>query len=497
MNRKLRVALLASLLLVSTVAGGLGPAAMASTATAASTPSECSVDDSAQYGFISGIKSALGLQPAYGEVVECTEQIQQQAAEDNQTATDLYSSARQAKRSWESTNTIAQNSLETVQTAAFAKGQAAAAEAMDSGVSRSEAVQTGRQVAIDFVTQKQINYAQRYESTAHTLKELSFRAANESGVSNTLIGIQNERTTYDYSNIHSSEPRSFTLANGSSLSLPFLNHDGSFPVIWAETFAHRDEPDYSQSQIRVESTNGQSSFTFFNTTDTGSVMAEFDSTAQLAADNVEAWVNGTYDPYQNGELNLSSAVNPLTMGQEYAQDYNETGYHAYAAASLSSLGLTSPSLENTGSMTISHNGTNYVGSLMSQDPPSSGVWESGKTYSDAGIPGVQLIASQSSGLVPLDGEFTVVTIENRDGVEIGNTTTETTDVTTINNSEYIAMQEELTAIRNTMENRSVMPGTGGGSSGPSLPEIPLWGYGIIGGVVAAGFIGVAVKRELN
>lgn len=398
--------------------------------------------------------------------------------DDTQTALDIYSAASAAAQSWDEFNTVAQNYLSDTRTVAFAKAQAAAIEAIDAGKTEAEVRQAAVDAVRDYYTKRQLNYYRAAETKLVTLKNLALRAQNESGVSGTLVELDEvaSGSTYPYSFIETTQNRSLTLINGTSASFTAViaersgNYRSIFGVRWSSsTSLSTKEPikpltDDKTFDVQVDGVDTETSFVAFDLDEAEAYARDLKNASNQIEANAEKWVNGTYSNFTSGNLNATEYINPLTLAQEYATQYNQSGYFAYAAASLASIGYEIPDLNQTGSMVVAYNGSTYTGLLASQNTPPNGTWEAGRTYDADLIQGVQVLLTQSSGQIELDGTFQILEIQTVNGTQINSTTSQTYSYQTINNTQYLNLQEQLTELRKELESREP-PAAGGGGGG--------------------------------
>ncbi len=162
-------------------------------------------------------------------------------------------------------------------------------------------------------------------------------------------------------------------------------------------------------------------------------------------------------------MNATNYISPSTLAQEYATEYKNTTSYVDATALAAYSGMSTPDLNNTGSMTVTHNGTTYEGLLLSQNAPDAG-WQSGETYDPALLSGMQLfaVAGDNGRIIELDGPFTIDAISGPSGDPIS--TADTVEVTyeTANTSEdYAALQEQIRTLNEEIEERKAQATSGG------------------------------------
>jgi len=501
------------LLVGASVTGSLGAPGAVGTASAATT-AQCN-DDAFVDAFWSTITG--GLSTDY--TAECVETVEDLNTEDNQTALDIYSAASTNAQVWESTRRVRMNYLQDMGTIAYSEGQAAAWAAWknktdvngDGNFSQTDMALAGERAAENYTAHKERNFLKRWESQVISAGELSARAQNESGVSNfTVIAqyVDSGGTNHNYPS-QSKTTVSVQLVNGTSMNLSafeWSQGNGETATLRPTelTVLNSGSTTTHDGWVWVRDIDTNPAFTYLNTTKSSEVLDEFDAVSNKSSNNVAKWVNGSFDELQNGTLNASEALDASTIARQFGMDAdaeNGSGYYAQAVASLSSAGLETPNLNETASMTISVNRTywlngtqytgtrEYVGLLMSQNAPPSGSWKNGTTYDPAAVNGSQLMASQEFSIFELENNFTVTSIQNKEGDALNNTSVKKYSYQAVTNDEYIALQENLTDLRMAMEDYQATRDGGGGSG---LGSVPPWA--VVGGlVVAVGGLAYAMR----
>lgn len=410
--------------------------------------------------------------------------------DDNQTAIDIYSAAQSAEQRQDEARTVRNNYLANSRTIAYAKGQSAAVAALNNGSTETQVINAGRDAVKKYYTNKQLNILKGWETRAKTLEELSERAANESGVSDSLIFVpsKNKRVQYNSAVLDAD----YQLINGTNVNIHVTNiyDNGDYDVIMPDpsnstniNTSKSNTPvfDYNISVDQVDVSHPTDQV--LDTIKYSDELQNIYSLSTNVEDNVDSWADKTYHSFQNSTFNTSEYVDPTTLAQEFATDYNSTGYYSYAAASLAVAGLGTPNLTNTGRMTVSNQGTNITGLLMSQASPPNGTWETGVTYNAGVLDGEQFVIDTNGTQQNLIGDFTITSMTDTDGSSITETKSENYSHQAINNDEYLAQQENLTDLRTAMESReSSSIGGGSGGGGGSLSTAAMLGLlGAVGG----------------
>ena len=121
-------------------------------------------------------------------------------------------------------------------------------------------------------------------------------------------------------------------------------------------------------------------------------------------------------------------------------------------------------------MDVTYDGNTYTGIVMAQSAP-NGSWSAGTTYNTSDITGPVFMATADGNKVDFaeNTEFTIDQMRARDG---SNTTSvETTKYVykSANTSETVELQQQLTDLRQEIEEREQGIG-GGGAGGAFAPE---------------------------
>jgi TolA-binding protein len=423
-----------------------------------------------------------------------------------QTRTQIHSQAGQLAAGNEQFLTVQSNLLTDSNTIAFSKGEAAAVEVLANGGTIAEAQAAANESIEDYYTTKQRNLIDRYEVAAETTVTLYQRANQTTGVNSYFVqpssadsfgGEDNAGHTNSVGNMSgTTSTTNVQLMNGSTAQVTTIgtkigffgydeaNYDYSWFNVdqsnhdWEGTSAPQQgvwvakNPNVDPNNIynygdrfRVRPTENLTSKTLLNYGAFAETWNEIETRSQSTKQEVAVYVNQSLGPaVQNGNLNATSYVSPSTLAQEYAQSYNGTESYIQATAIAAYSGMDTPSLEETGSMTISYNGTTYEGLLLSQEAPSGG-WQSGETYDPALLSGLQMfaVAGESGEIVTLDQAFTVEKITGTSGEEIQKATTVNVTYETSNASaNYTQLQQQIRSLNKQIEERQAQA-TGGGS----------------------------------
>ena len=450
-----------------------------------------------------------------------------------QTRTQIHSQAGQLQAGNEQFLVGMENALTDSNTIAFSKGEAAAVETLANGGTVAEAQAAANESIEDYYAVKQLNILDRGSVSLETIRTLDQRAENTTGVDNdfvTLGGPDDFGDSWDENNPNSNGQLTIidtydaadadyqiTTLNGTTKTTAALrwqidSNDARIGLTGGIGEAGSDykanEPftlgtEYIDSQgwvrgshVKVRSTSDLNSKTAMDIKAFYDAYKQVEQRSNATKKEVAVYVEKSLGPaVQNGELNATSYVSPATLAQEYAQSYNGSESYIRATAIASFSGMDAPDLNETGSMTVTHDGKTYEGLLLSQEGPSGG-WQSGETYDPALLSGLQMIAvaGDNSSIVELDGPFTIDSIQGTTGEQIETARTVNVTYETANTSEdYAELQQQIRSLNEQIEERQAQATSGGsgtGSSGDILSKLAAL-LGVSSGVAVVIVAGVA------
>lgn len=442
--------------------------------------------------------------------------------EQNQTALDVYNAGASLQSDSESTLAMYENYLHESEAYAWSEARAESVHAYENGTSKSSArVEAGQ--AIDGVyMSKQRNLIAEWNTKASQIRYLHNRATEGSELPDDTVtavdpacqdGNCGENAQYSSSDITGFKNITYTLANGSQVDVlaiqvrDFYDEDSTLgtnyqyhnvlisPLLegMPKGTGTNNAPQH-YPRVVVQPPDGSEydnkTMVEVNATRWRSIHNETEETRQRLRDNSDEVVNETYDAYQDGQLNASEYVGPSTMAQEYATQYNSTGYYSYAAASLASMGLETPDMTTTSVMNVSVGGATYSGLLMSQSAP-GGEWKANTTYEASNISGNQFVVKTSGGIEELSGQFTVQEIQNKTGHNVDSAEIKTYNRKTADSTEYVELQQEISDLQTEIESQN--PG-GGGNGGDGFPPKEK-AIGLVALVLLVALVGGANQRR--
>lgn len=505
--KKVRTVLLAVLLVTTAMAGPMAGTAVAQTDDGGEA---CGFDDWVAHVTSFGFVESDCMSP---------EEVDQEWNETDakQTRTQIHSQAGQLAAGNEQFLTVQQNLLTDSDTAAFSRGEAAAVETLANGGTEQEAIEAAKAAVEDYYTTKQRNLIDRWDVNVETVKTLNSRAENTSGVSSDFVTGANETTltgsadvlVAKSSRVSGTTTKTVTLVNGSSVvskqlemvssvnvgnapnGLGYYEEDSNYvlspsanlrinssdfavqgsTVDWTkDNIGYDYSPVLTTDRIKIRPTTDLASTRVVDVSDFSTTWYDIKERTTETKEEVGVYVNQSLGPaVENGNLNATSYVSPATLAQEYSQDYNGSESYVHATALAAYNGFDTPNLDQTASMTISHDGETYTGLILSQEAPSGG-WQANQQYDPALLSGIQMFAvsnsGNSSGMIELDGPFSITSIEGTNGEQIEEATTVNITYQTSNASaNYTEMQQEIRSLNEKIEQRQNTIGGGGGGGG--------------------------------
>jgi len=436
-----------------------------------------------------------------------------QEAAENSTETQIYNAGKQAKADQTQYFDLQNNYLLDSGTPAMTKAESAAIAAIDANKSRSEVKQDARNAVQDYYSRMQMNLVDQWGVHIETIGTMEVNQES-AGISEMFVesdgGISgSSRDT----RIHDTptEEGSVTLLNGTTyfargLRLAESDTGNYHTTVWPNTgnvsYTITSGVTLSSKNIVVQAIEGETGYNAVTYYEYKNRWNAIDSKSQQMEDNAAVWADGVYNASQSGG-DITNYISPSTLAEKYSTDFNSTGYYGYAVGYAGAQGFAIPNLTTTNLMTIQADGKSFNGLLMSQNPPSNGMWEVGTTYNAQNIVGKQLIATTDGNLYDIQGEFTITSMQDKDGNEVQTTTVRQIEYNVSNaDEEYAKLQDTIRQLQ--LEVNALEPmgsGSSGGdssnTSGFSLPDwltmtivgIPVWLIGIVALAIAYIFMG--------
>lgn len=414
------------------------------------------------------------------------------------------------------------NGIQTSEPYAWTLAEKAIANAYSNGNTEGLTKTKARTELSDYYSAKQINVLNSFESDMVVWKYLRNVSANETGISESYLHLDNKTRKYSTGSTSITGPNIARIDNvrWGEKNVTLVN-DSIYTIETVEVQVTTDPPDHSVSRTNtyelgpstgtiIQEARGvgeASNVTIwsmevapYSTNSDSTTYKDFSEDKELwdsiinkhneVNTDVGTYVNKTYNAYESGEINASDVVSRITQMQNTANMGGENATFNDMIAALAATGVSTPSLNQTGTMQLSYNENTYSGILFSTENPSSGSWQTGVTYNATQINGSQFFTTLEGNKINLQGEFTLTQMTNMEGDEVNRTVVKEYNYRTANNSELLAKIDALIDLREDVEAREPKAGGGGGSggSGTNIPDwltakyfgIPLYGIILVG-----------------
>lgn len=407
---------------------------------------------------------AIGIAGATGQLVaEATSdcdfyhgQTGTESIDHNQTRTELVQRAATTFQHQRAFLDSLNNSAQNARAIARLDAQAAYYRSLENGSSENVARIAARNAVEDYYAVKQTQLARSYETFA--LDVISYETLEDAeSLSEGFVGGE----SYDHST--SATNNSVQLVNASTIDVA-THPDLANP--WGSTSGNKiivgdeNNPDYET----VYSPDIKRYVSLWHT---------FESDADTVSDDIDRYINQTYDAYESGEVEASQLVDSNTLSRSFTGD-NTQSWSTLALTTTS--GVDPPeNMSQIGSYEVKHDDIVHTGILLADTKEVSSI-QSGQTYNGSKWSVTPKIAT-SDGLVALDGEFTVQTITDSEGNSINSTDFATINYTTTDTEGYKQLMGQLDALRSELEEREEQDSNGG-----------LFG-GLLGGIGGIGLFG--------
>jgi len=383
--------------------------------------------------------------------------------------------------------------------------ESAIAQAYKNGSSEAVAKAEARAAISDYYASKQVNMIERWNVTVESMLSAEEVAKNQSGVDDAFVqyAFTTSQGTF-YRDISSDvSTREVELVNGSTKDVKMIqtysNSDYTvYYSVWGTKKGDGSDTDVassSESWVRVKAPD--SNYDKIQMMKHGGYETAWDRTQALNTDlqnEVDPFVNATWTAFQNGEINASDVLSRNNLMFRYGTDaLNNTDQSLYdSTAALASMGLDTPNINSTGSMTVVYEGVTYEGMVLAREAP-NGTWETGTTYNTSNIGGTVLLATTDGERIDMEGEFRLESMKNQDGDQIEETQATKVVYKTSNTTELLNKMEEIAELRAQIEATKPKAGSGGTSGDGSDFLAALASFlGISAGAAAVVLVGAGV-----
>lgn len=456
-----RAVALAGLLVMTAIGGPMTSPATASGPQVTTNP-ECSLTENVVFGLTFGNVNSNCLTVTNQDSTNASQQRVYSMAAATTAQLQVYSQG-------------INNSQSQIKIGAQMRAESAIAEARQNGKTKAEAKAAAVAAVQDYFASRQKNLLEVNNEVVEGLNGVE-------NVSDASVGddyVHLHKSAANYQSDIEVRNKTVTLANGSTATALYLrgyNSAGNYPIKVGLTSSNiyevRSPNGANLDPIKYRSQEASDQWTFFQNART-----EVEGNVQTLTENI-------WPEFEAGRLNATDVLSRNNKVYRLGVDAaGENGTYANGLAAYGALGIESPDLNQTGTITVGYKGTNYTGMLYTTSPPPGGSWEAGRTYNGSTLEGSQFVYTTEAKEVSLeDGEFTVEAITSQDGEQRANISTVNYKVQTVNATEYAESNERLAELLTEYESRQSLAGPGG----------DLFGSG--GGVppVAVAFVGGAI-----
>ncbi|MBP2250765.1 hypothetical protein J2754_001082 [Halarchaeum solikamskense] len=438
-------------------------------------------------------------------------------AEDNQTELDIYQALRTQKSSGQQFLDSTQNFANSSQNVAWSKGEVAYYRAVQNGSVKAVAREKAMRAIEDYFSKRQVSLYRHFTTQVETARAMHQRAVNESGVDNRTVRIAPEGSPTDddlgmrWGSGPETSESTLTLLNDTVIqNATYLGGRAGVytpSADWSTTTwrtlsgpDHDDRHSGLYTTIVVGAPEGADidGYEFLDIRDYRSAWSHYESLSADTKTEFTTYVNNTYPAIENGRLNASTVLSRETRMFQLGTQAKTSGSLYDSVAALSMMGLATPSLDETGTMTVSYQNRQYQGLLLAPEVP-NGTWTAGTSYNATAAPlnGSALLATTTGETISLDsGTFRLTAINDRNGDAIENVSTTRSNYQTTN---VTKLTEQLNETQQLIEDVEARQAAGSSPSNPSDSSSgsPLDGDGPIYLVVGLSIISLLVVVALQ
>lgn len=438
---------------------------------AAAQPEQCSSVDDFIYFFSMGTVNVddCGRQAYVDDAIQ-----DMKDSDANQTKVDIYSAAKQQRAGEKNFMAPFKNHIQDTEPIAWMKVETAVAESYDDGSTKVQAKANAIDAIEDYYAIRQRNLVNQWHKQLTGVETLRDQAAQEDGISTSFIDTQGGGSSGG--KFTKFKNKTVTLVDGSTETIraaKYVNGAGYGGVTLGP-----DNADASPSQTNFDPSSWyvRPPSEDYNTTQMmvySPYQAAWDNiqqSEQSLTDEVDAFVDATYDDYDTGQINASDVIGTHTAMFEYgARSGGETEGLWKSTAALSMMGYDTPNLNQSGMMTVSYDDTTYNGLVMAESAP-NGTWQAGQTYDASNISGPVFMLTDTGDKIDIQDPdtFTIRNITAKDGSAIESAETTKYVYRTSNTTELLEMQKQLTSLRQEIEDRERSTGGPGAFDPGSL-----------------------------
>jgi hypothetical protein len=392
----------------------------------------------------------------------------------------VYNSLVATEAQADSFATSQENAKSATKVAAMQRAEVAIAEAYENGSSKSVAKSKANEEIEEFYTKKQLNLIRSWNASvsAWTNAVIEYDSSVTNFANNRIDRDANPHTT------------SITLTNGTTVTILTINGQASnsytIGISPNDDFRGKDWYIKAPSDSSLENKEVDSVGRYVDLFDFyDNAKNEVQTDANDLADNI-------YPELESGNISSSEIISRNNKVYRLATEDPQNTSFAKSLATYNSLGINSPNLTETGTITINYNNESLEGMLYTTKAPPSGKWVVGNTYNTENLGGIQLFYTTDAKEYTLKGNFTIEKISGKDTDYSSINITDTEYVVTDSNN-FTKKLNRLQEVIDEYEKRQVeVGGSGGNSENGSnsqfeLPNwlqekyygIPLWGITIV------------------
>ena len=430
--------------------------------------------------------ATMTAQAAINYLSEDTSEAQKKA-DAQETKLSIWSQATTQGQNNENILTSFGNSLEDSKTIARMEGKNAYIRALNNGSTKTQAEVAAREAVEDYYTVRQKTLLSQWDTNVIESRHMAFVAENTSGISGSYLEITHSSDAVDAGGSvdwQVERNETFALLNGTNYTIQQVayNVDGGNGGVDLRDRQQKTNNggDISQSTLdtvyvpapasEYEDANYWSLVEFQNKWES---IKSKESTVQ---NNVQSFIDGTYDAYQEGEINNTDLVDPYLAARDYSP---EQQFGSWALRSYASMGYSPPAdLQNVGSMTIETENDTVSGVLLSDGLPQSGSFDVGTEYDTADLTGTQFVINgTSSSMYEITGNFTIVAANTTDGGSLDSVEYQNITYNSTSTDEYQQLMGQMDNLTAEINARQQELRSGGGIGLPSIPG--LSGFGTV------------------
>jgi hypothetical protein len=453
---------------------------------------DCSSVDALAYGF------SLG----YVNEDKCTNNHVEQAveevrdAETSQDKVDIYSSASAQKEQSRNFEVVYDNYLQDTESVAWMKAEAAIARAYENGSTKAEAKVAAKEAIADYYAKKQINLYRSWNTHLQSFKYLNQRAKQEG-----FTGFVHNETDTNYNswstgpNVLAIESHNVTLVNGTNQTQNGFRLSGESGTdvglgdsayVTPATKKNYSVYDYSTGDkksvwFEINSVNVSAPNSNYDELNYMEIQPYMDRWKEIEAKNdnlqneSDAFVDATWQDYQDGNINSTDVLNRNTIMFEYGTSAQGNGSYYDVIGATAAMGLSTPNMTNAGTMeiTIPDANNTYEGMVFARNPPNN-QWEVGKTYNPDNISGPVMLGTTSGNMFEVKRNFTIDSATTKDGTSQSTVNTTNYNYKTANTTELQAKYDKLLKLTQELQERSETADGDSTSDGGSGSDSTNW-----------------------